>query len=325
MRLGGRGRGPRLASKAWGLAGPARSGGPARVEPAALTRASASERNTAPAARGVRALPGASATPLALDGLAAPVPATLVEIGVGPPIVFLHGLVGLNEHWEGVVALMHARARCLLLQIPLLDLRGEDCSIGGVTRLTTQYLRDHLREPAVLVGNSFGGHVALRVALEQPELVKGLVLAGSSGLIERSMVREVQIKPSKHWLREKIGELFYDPSHMREADLERAHKELSDRHGARAMVRLSRTARRNHLGEKIRNIHAPTLLIWGREDVVTPPSAAEAFMHLLPNARIEWFERCGHVPMLEATEGFAEALGSFVDELAGVGVEGRGR
>lgn len=272
---------------------------------------------------GSAALPGARSTDLELPGASGrPVPARLVQLGErGPAVVFLHGLVGLNEHWEGVVRLIHDRVRCLLLQIPLLELRDEDCSIGGVTNLTTAFLQRHLNEPSVLVGNSFGGHVALRVALERPELVRGLVLAGSSGLIERSMVREVQIKPSKAWLREKIGELFYDTSFMREADLERAHKELSNRHGARAMVRLSRTARRNHLGERIREIQAPTLLVWGREDVVTPPTAAEQFMELLPDARIEWFERCGHVPMLEATEGFAEALAGFVEGLPPLATE----
>ena len=106
-----------------------------------------------------------------------PVQARVIETGAGHPVVFLHGLVGLNEHWEAVVRTIRDRARCVRLELPLLDLRGRDCSIEGVTELTIRYLEEHLGEPTVLVGNSFGGHVALRVALERPDLVGGMVLA----------------------------------------------------------------------------------------------------------------------------------------------------
>lgn len=246
----------------------------------------------------------------------AEIPARVSEVGTGPAVVFLHGLVGLNDHWEEVVARVHQHVRCVLLELPLLNLPGDLCSISGVTDLTQRFLRDHLDEPAVLVGNSFGGHVALRVALEHPSIVSGLVLAGSSGLIERSMVREIQIRPSRDWLSEKIGELFFDRAHMRDADLERAHKELSRRSCARAMVKLSRSARRNHLGEQISRIGAPALLIWGRQDVVTPPEAAEQFHRLLPDSRLVWFDQCGHVPMVEHPDAFATELVRFAEEIA---------
>ena len=241
--------------------------------------------------------------------------AQVQERGTGLPVVFLHGLVGLNEHWEGVVARVEGDVRCILFELPLLSLRGDDCSIQGVTKLTADFLRDYLDEPAVLVGNSFGGHVALRVALEHPELVQGLVLAGSSGLIEKSLVSDIQIRPSKEWLRRKIGELFYDQTKMREADLERAHRELTDRGGARAMVKLSRSARRDHLGDRITQIQAPALLIWGRQDIVTPPEAAEGFHRMLRDSQLVWFEHCGHAPMIERAEDFAEALLEFTSRL----------
>lgn len=243
--------------------------------------------------------------------------ATVQDLGEGVPVVFLHGLVGLNEHWEGVVERVNHKVRCILFELPLLRLRGDDCSIHGATRLTARFLSERFTEPVVLVGNSFGGHVALRIALEHPLLVRGLVLAGSSGLIEKSMVSDVQIRPSREWLRRKIGELFYDQSKMREADLERAYGELSDRGGARAMVKLSRSARRDHLGERIAEIKAPTLLIWGKQDIVTPPEAGEGFNRMIRNSRIEWLDNCGHAPMMECPDQFAEALLRFASELTG--------
>ncbi len=264
---------------------------------------------------------GPTSRPITLVGLSGEeVAAKVVEIGEGRPIVFLHGLVGLNDHWDGVVRLSQHRLRASLLEIPLLSLRGDDCSIMGVETLTAKFLEQNFAGqsgPApILVGNSFGGHVALRLSLNRPDLVSGLVLAGASGLIEKSMVADVQIRPSREWLSRKIGELFFDPkTHMKEADLDRAFTELSNRGGARAMIKLSRSARRNHLGNRIPEIQAPTLLIWGKQDIVTPPEAAEQFMALLRDARIVWFDKCGHAPMIEKPDLFAQALMDFATEL----------
>ncbi|MFO0836223.1 MAG: alpha/beta hydrolase [Phycisphaerales bacterium] len=239
------------------------------------------------------------------------VPARVVDFGTGRPFVFLHGLVGLNDHWEQSAHALRPHARAVMLEFPLLDLQGEDCSIHGVTELTIRFLERHLREPAVLVGNSFGGHVALRVAIERPELVAGLVLAGSSGLTERTTVREVQLRPSREWLVEKIGELFFDRAKMNQGDVDRAHRELSRRGGARAMVKLSRSARRNHMGDRLGEIKAPTLLVWGKQDAVTPPEAADQFNQLIRGSTLVWLDRCGHAPMIEQPEQFASLLIEF--------------
>ena len=237
----------------------------------------------------------------------------VVEHGRGRPIVFLHGLVGLNEHWETVVHSLADRARCITLQLPLLDLRMTDCSLRAVVAMTMQFLNKYLEEPAVLVGNSFGGHVALRVAHERPELVGSLVLTGSSGLIERTMVKGAPVRPSREWLREKIGELFYDKSNMDPDDVERAYRLLGQRGGARAMVKLSKSARRDNMSDDLGEIEMPTLLIWGRQDIVTPPSAGQGFLELMPDAEIVWIERCGHAPMIESPGEFADAMRGFFE------------
>jgi 2-hydroxy-6-oxonona-2,4-dienedioate hydrolase len=249
--------------------------------------------------------------------------ADVVQSGVGPNVVFLHGLVGLNEHWEDVVRRIRHGAHCFTLELPLLELRGDDCSLWSVVDMTTQFLNEHMDGPSVLVGNSFGGHVALRIAHARPDLVRALILAGSSGLIERTMVKGAPVRPSREWLEEKIGELFYDKSAMKPGDVDRAHKLLNERGGARAMVKLSKTARRDNMTDDLADIHCPTLLIWGRQDIVTPPSAGQGFTELMPDARIVWLDGCGHAPMLEAPVPFAESVTSFLAELDRRGVPSR--
>ena len=255
-------------------------------------------------------------SPVMLTGLAGvPVPADVVDTGAGRPLVFLHGLVGLNDHWEEVAREVNSHARCIMLELPLLDLTGDDCSIHGAVALTIKFLEQHVREPAVLVGNSFGGHVALRIAIERPDLVGGLVLAGASGLIEKTMVKGAPVRPSREWLTEKIGELFYDRSRMDMGDVDRAHESLSERGHARAMVKLSKSARHNHLGDQIHAIQAPTLIIWGRQDIVTPPEACQEFQAKIRDTRVVWFERGGHAPMLECPRDFSRALRDFIADL----------
>jgi len=241
-----------------------------------------------------------------------PVPADVASVGAGRPVVFLHGLVGLNDHWEEVVRHAQLAAKCVLLQLPLLDLLNKDCSVDGATELTIKFLERHVCEPSMVVGNSFGGHVALKIAIQRPDLVNGLVLAGASGLIEKSMVSDVQIRPSRAWLERKIGELFHDHAKMNQADVDRAFLVLSHRRQARAMVKLSRSARRNHLGSEIHKIQAPTLLIWGREDIVTPPEACDQFAAGIKNTTVVWLDKCGHAPMIESPAAFAAALMPFI-------------
>ncbi len=250
------------------------------------------------------------------DGRLPPVVAD--RVGSGAPVVFLHGLLGVKEHFIPSAELLADRAECWLVQAPLLDLRGGQCSVRGASELVGNYLARVVREPAVLVGNSLGGHIALRIALEHPEQVRALVLAGSSGLFERTFEKDVQHRPSREWLERKITDLFCDPSRMPEGVVDRAYEELSQRKAARALVRLSRTAKADHMGDRLGRIPHETLLLWGRQDTVTPASVAEEFSQLMPRARITWLERCGHAPNIERPVEFAAGIRAFLDE---IGVE----
>lgn len=239
------------------------------------------------------------------------------EMGQGQPVVFLHGLVGLNDHWEGAAKLIQHKSRCVMLEMPLLRLSGPQCSIESVSEMIAEFLAERIGTPAVLVGNSFGGHVAMRMALSSDaSRIKGLVLTGASGLYERSILANVEIRPSRNWLAKRIGELFYDQKNVWPSDIDRAYAELSRRGGARAMVKLSRSARSDHLGDRLVKIKTPTLLIWGKQDVVTPPETAREFHEKIGGSKLVWLDRCGHAPMMEYPEAFAEHMGVFLDGLA---------
>lgn len=235
--------------------------------------------------------------------------------GNGLPLVILNGLLGLNKHWFDVLAHVSDSAHCVLIEPPLLKLEGEQCSVKGVVRIVTDALQRLHIGPAVLAGNSLGGHVAMRIALERPDLCAGLVLMGSSGLFERTFERDVMHTPSKAWLDRKIGDLFADRARMPQGMVDEAYEELRHRKSARALVKLGKSAKNDHLGEEIPNLRLPTLLLWGKQDNVTPPEVATEFQALIPGAKLEWLDHCGHAPQLEQPTHVAHHLAAFMREL----------
>lgn len=244
--------------------------------------------------------------------------------GRGEPVVVLNGLLGLNQHWMTCLRHWATRAEVLLLEPPLLQMKGPGCSVAGVTRMIAGVLEALVDRPAVMVGNSLGGHVALRLALEHPRLVRGLVLVGSSGLFERGFERGVEHSPSRAWLERKITDLFYDPTRMWPDMIDTAHAELSRRSAARALVKLGRSAKNDHLGERLHAVDVPVLLAWGKQDTVTPPEVAEQFKQLLPRATLEWIDRCGHAPQIEQADELARLVGVYLDRLAAGDLTGQG-
>ncbi len=243
------------------------------------------------------------------------IPVGLEVVGNGGPrAVFLHGLMGLNTHWAPSVGRLADHLRCEMLEFPLLELPPDDGTVAGVTALVVQYLEETAERdiPVVLVGNSFGGHVALRVAMERPELVSALVLAGASGLWEENGIHDFTTRPTPDWIRTRLEEIFHDPGHVRDEEIARVHEAVNLRSFARALLRISRSVRRDCLADRLDAVRAPSLLVWGRQDRITPPEVGHRFASALCGARLAWIDECGHAPMIEHPGRFAAEVSAFV-------------
>jgi pimeloyl-ACP methyl ester carboxylesterase len=66
--------------------------------------------------------------------------------------------------------------------------------------------------------------------------------------------------------------------------------------------------------DRLTEVEDPALIIWGRQDMVVPPNDALAFGEMLPNSRLEIFDRTGHIPMAERPVRFNRALERFLAE-----------
>jgi len=184
-------------------------------------------------------------------------------------------------------------------------------TIPAITEYAREYLLQMDFSDVVLGGNSLGGHVALHLALDMPDRISGLVLTGSSGLYEREMGRPQGANPSREWLYEKLCEIFYDPVMVTDEMVGRVLTVLAGRQYKRSLVSIAKSAKRDNLANRLGEVRCPALLIWGRQDEITPPEVAEEFRSLLPRCDVAWLNKCGHAPMLERPKEFGKALAKW--------------
>jgi pimeloyl-ACP methyl ester carboxylesterase len=240
-----------------------------------------------------------------------------IEAGAGLPVLCLQGFFGTSEHWETTLEILGSDYRAMALTLPIFETPPDDLSVAGLRGHVEAFMAAERVPPAVVVGNSLGGHVALDLALHAPARVRALVLTGSSGLFERSFARGVPHRPSAAFVREKMTEVFHDPALVTPEWVEAVRERVSRRSYALRVLQVSRSAKRYNLEDRLGEIQCPTLLVWGTEDRVTPRDVALRFLDGLPSATLRLVPGCGHAPMLERPEAFARALAEFLDSLAG--------
>jgi pimeloyl-ACP methyl ester carboxylesterase len=226
------------------------------------------------------------------------------EAGTGVPVLCLHGLSGSSERWDAILEALAPTHRTMVLTLPILETPPDDLSVSGLRAYVEAFLDAERVPPAIVVGNSLGGHVALDLARHAPERVRGLVLSGSSGLFERSFTRGVPHRPSTE---------FHDPAMMTPAWMETIRDSVSQRSYLMRVLQVSRSARRDTLEDRLGEIRCPTLLVWGMEDRITSRSVAIRFLEGLPSATLRLVPDCGHAPMLERPEAFARAVTEFLE------------
>jgi pimeloyl-ACP methyl ester carboxylesterase len=96
-----------------------------------------------------------------------------IEAGSGIPVLCLHGLFGTSEHWAATVEALAPRCRAMALTLPIFETPPDDLSVMGLRAHVEAFMNAEHVPPAIVVGNSLGGHVALDLALHAAARVRG--------------------------------------------------------------------------------------------------------------------------------------------------------
>jgi pimeloyl-ACP methyl ester carboxylesterase len=262
----------------------------------------------------------------------------VIDIGDGPPLVFLHGLSGCWQNWLENLPYFARDHRVIALDLPGFgesEMPREPISVTGYARTVAAVLDALGIDTATIVGNSMGGFVAAELAIRHPRRVHRLCLVSAAGL----SMEYIRSERQRGWRQRLENILFFSLAWLavrsdiivRRPRLRRLLLTLVTAHPERlpsallaeqvhnsgkppgfdaALEAMTRYPIRDRLGE----IAAPTLIVWGAEDRLVPVGDATEFEWLIPEARKLLYPDTGHMVMLERPGRFNADLRAFLGE-----------
>jgi 2-hydroxy-6-oxonona-2,4-dienedioate hydrolase len=237
---------------------------------------------------------------------------TYLDTGKGQPIILLHGLFGNLSNWEKVAEEFSSSHRVIIPRLPLYDISLTDTRLDKLVRFLDNFIKRRELKDIILMGNSLGGHVALLYALEHPENVGKIILAGSSGLFENSLGGSFPRMKDYEYVSEKVKYTFYNKEVVTKELVDEVYETVQSRSKTLSLIGLARAAQRQNLSDVLNQIKIPTLLVWGLQDEITPPETALEFHDRIPNSQIRFLDQCGHVPMMEQPVLFNQYVSEFI-------------
>ena len=255
-----------------------------------------------------------------------------------PAIILLHGSSASLQTWEPLVQRLGPTHRIITLDLPGHGLTGphprDDYSAHGMFEAVDAVARAAGLDAFALGGNSMGGWVTWRYALENRDRVTALVLIDAAGMPARegearppsNIGFRILRSPVGRFLGERITPRFlvrrsleqtlFDKEQVTDAMVDRYWELLRYPGNRRATVLRATTPREPSLAERIGEIDKPVLVLWGKEDRLISVSAASTFKERLPQAEIVILDGVGHIPMEEAPDETAAAIGAFLTTAA---------
>lgn len=252
------------------------------------------------------------------------------DTGHGFPLLMIHGSgpgVSAFANWRPV---MGPLAKCHRVIAP--DMSGfgfserpatHDYSVNAWVAQAIGLLDAIGLEQADVVGNSFGGALALKMAIHHPDRVRRLVLMGSAGVnfpLTEGLDAVWGYEPSIDNMRALLDIFAFNRSLVND-DLARLRYQASIQPGFQeAFSAMFPSPRQRWVealassDEEIATIPHETLILHGRDDRVVPLSASERLLQLLPRAQLHVFGRCGHWTQIEHGDRFVRLVNDFLGE-----------
>ncbi len=236
-----------------------------------------------------------------------------LEVGEGTPIIILHGLMGGLSNFEGVINHFPAlNYKVIVPELPLYTKSIINTNVKNFAKFVNDFIKHKKLERVILLGNSLGGHIALLHAKLFPENMKALVITGSSGLYESAMGDSYPRRGDYEFIKKKAEGVFYDPKVATKEIVDDVFNTVNDRMKLIKTLTIAKSAIRHNMAKDLPKMHIPTCIIWGKNDIVTPPEVADEFHNLLPDSDLFWIDKCGHAAMMEHPDTFNTLLENWL-------------
>jgi pimeloyl-ACP methyl ester carboxylesterase len=253
----------------------------------------------------------------------------------GSSVLFIHGQAGAIDYWYKNVLTLAQHHRVYALDwvgSGKSDKPQTTYAIDDISQFIIHFMDAVGLSHASLIAGSVGGAIALKIALEFPERVNKLVLIGIGGLGKEVAfparltslpgIGELLNHPSPRAAKFMMQQCVYDPAPYLK---DREFMDLVLRNMSSDILQFQmRTFRTmgNSFGiksnflktvrDRLSEIQSPTLIMWGKQDRVFPVSHAEVAVNGIPNAKLQLFDQCGHLPYLEYADKFNRSVLEFL-------------
>jgi pimeloyl-ACP methyl ester carboxylesterase len=264
------------------------------------------------------------------------------DVGSGPPLVFVHGVLVNANHWRKVVEHLSSDFRCVTLDLPL---GAHEQPMPAEADLTPPALADLIADAiaeldlddVALVGNDTGGALCQLVVTRRPNHIGRLVLTSCDAFDNfppKIMRPAMPLLTLPGALRIVFAPMRLAAARRRLMTLIKATKrpvplEVMDsyaypplrsagvRHDIRKLLQGVDSSYTLEAAERLRSFDRPVLIAWSREDAFFPTAHAERLAALLPDARLEWIDDSLTFSPEDRPEFVAELIGGFLRESAG--------
>jgi pimeloyl-ACP methyl ester carboxylesterase len=262
----------------------------------------------------------------------------VIDIGPEQPagtIVWIHGLSGSWQNWLENLPAFARTHRCIAMDLPGFgqsEMPADEITISGYARTVDRLLAALGIDRAVVIGNSMGGFIGAELAIRFGTRVERLVLVSAAGLSlvlrpgrpELAVLRAGQnvVAMTTGWLA-SMSDLLASRPRSRRAIFAVVAAHPSRLPAPLVAEQLRGSGKPGFVGalealtdypirDRLPEIEAPTLVVWGEKDMLVPVRDAWEFGELIPDARVVVYEDTGHVAMLERPDAFNALVADFL-------------
>jgi pimeloyl-ACP methyl ester carboxylesterase len=242
----------------------------------------------------------------------------VLETGRGKPLLILHEELGNPGPVRWQAALSESRKLITPLhpgfgRTPRVDWIA---SVRDLACFYARFLREQKLDPIDVIGFSFGGWIAAEMAANDPGLFSRMALVGAAGIKPpEGEILDAFLLTGQTYLQASVLDPAKTPEFTALYGADQTPEQFEAWEECRAeSARLAwqpymYNRSLPHLLEGVRDV--PTLLLWGAEDRIVPPSAGEAYRRAIPGSKLVVFPGCNHRPEIEKREEFVRELQSF--------------